>query len=251
MAEEDPTAEHGLKLAIPDYPFANDGLLHWSAITEWVTDYVSHYYTNAAAVAGDSELQSWWWEVKTKGHPDIKDGWPELNTPSDLVNILCTIIWVASGHHAAVNFGQYSYAGYFPNRPTITRNNVPTEDHQPGTDGFDRFLKKPEQALLDTFPSQVQATVVMSILDVLSSHSPDEEYLGARPEGPWKDEPAVAAAFERFSGRMKEMEGIIDGRNCDWRLKNRAGAGIVPYQLLKPYSKPGVTGMGVPNSISI
>ncbi|KAL6662123.1 hypothetical protein ACP70R_001507 [Stipagrostis hirtigluma subsp. patula] len=32
MAEEDPKSEHGLKLTMKDYPFANDGQLIWDAI---------------------------------------------------------------------------------------------------------------------------------------------------------------------------------------------------------------------------
>jgi len=91
----------------------------------------------------------------------------------------------------------------------------------------------------------------MAILDVLSNHSPDEEYLGQDPEPALKEEPAIKTAFERFSGRLKELEGIIDKRNTDKRFKNRSGAGIVPYELLKPFSEPGVTGKGVPYSISI
>ncbi|XP_068641314.1 linoleate 13S-lipoxygenase 2-1, chloroplastic-like [Aristolochia californica] len=251
MAEEDPTAEHGLKLAIEDYPFANDGLLLWSAIKEWVTEYVSHYYPSASLVTSDTELQSWWAEIKTKGHPDKTEGWPPLSTPSHLIYILSTMIWVSSGLHAAVNFGQYSYGGYFPNRPTIARTKVPTEDSQPGTEGFQQFMEKPELTLLECFPSQKQAMSVMAILDVLSNHSPDEEYLGEKEEGAWKEDPVIAAAFESFSGKLKQIEGIIDGRNTDLGLKNRTGAGVVPYTLLKPFSEPGVTGMGVPNSISI
>lgn len=44
---------------------------------------------------------------------------------------------------------------------------------------------------------------------------------------------------------------IIDERNADLNLKNRSGAGIMPYELLKRFSDPGVMAMGVPNSISI
>ena len=122
MAVEDPTAEHGLKLSIEDYPFANDGLILWDAIKQWVRDYVNHYYPDSSLVESDKELQDWWTEVRTKGHADKKDEpwWPVLKTPDDLVNVLTTIIWVAAGHHAAVNFGQYVYAGYFPNRPKMT-----------------------------------------------------------------------------------------------------------------------------------
>ena len=91
----------------------------------------------------------------------------------------------------------------------------------------------------------------MSILDVLSNHSPDEEYLGENPEPSWQEDPIIAAAFKKFNGRLKEIEGIIDERNANPKLKNRSGAGTLPYQLLKPFSESGVTGKGVPYSISI
>ncbi|XP_034202485.1 linoleate 13S-lipoxygenase 2-1, chloroplastic-like [Prunus dulcis] len=251
MAVEDPTAEHGLKLTIEDYPFANDGLILWDAIKEWVGDYVNHYYPDPTLVESDTELQGWWTEVRTKGHADKKDEpwWPVLKTPENLIHILTTIIWVTAGHHAAVNFGQYMYAGYFPNKPTIARTNMPTED--PSEEFFENFLKKPEMALLMCFPSQIQATKVMAVLDVLSNHSPDEEYLGEKLESSWAENPVINAAFERFNGNLKRLEGIIDERNTNLKLKNRVGAGVVPYELLKPFSAPGVTGMGVPNSISI
>ncbi|XP_042472154.1 linoleate 13S-lipoxygenase 2-1, chloroplastic-like [Zingiber officinale] len=251
MAMEDPEAEHGLRLTIDDYPYAKDGLLIWSAIEQWVADYVGHYYPSPADVAADSELQSWWTEVRTKGHSDKQHEpwWPSLNTQADLVRILTTIIWVASGHHAAVNFGQYHFAGYFPNHPSIARANMPVEDAE--EDDLAAFRAKPEAALLRCFPSILQAAQVMAIQDVMSAHSLDEEYLGKDAEAAWTKNPVVYAAFERFNGRLRVIEGIIDARNADPRLKNRCGAGIVPYQLLKLYSGPGVTGMGVPNSISI
>jgi lipoxygenase len=50
---------------------------------------------------------------------------------------------------------------------------------------------------------------------------------------------------------LKELEWIIDERNGNNDLKNSVGVGIVPYQILKPFSPPGVvTGKGVPYSIS-
>ncbi|KAL5976037.1 hypothetical protein ACLOJK_020367 [Asimina triloba] len=251
MAEEDPTAQHGLKLTIEDYPFAADGLLVWSAIEKWISDYVAHYYPKDEMVSSDTELQAWWTEVRTKGHADKKDEpwWPSLNTPQDLTQVLTTIVWVASAHHAAVNFGQYSYGGYFPNRPSILRTNMPVEDE--ACEQFKRFWERPERELLEGFPSQFQATLVMAILDVLSTHSQDEEYLGELPESAWTDNPTIRLAFEKFNARLKEIEATIDERNNDRNLRNRTGAGMIPYELLKPFSKPGVTGRGIPNSISI
>ncbi|GER25062.1 lipoxygenase [Striga asiatica] len=238
-------------LTIEDYPYANDGLLLYDAITEWVTDYVTHYYPEPNLVQSDSELQSWWTEIRTLGHMDKKDEpwWPQLKSPQDLIGILTTIIWVVSGHHAAVNFAQFDFGGYFPNRPTITRTPMPTED--PSEEDKKKFLERPEAFLLDCLPSQMQAMNVLAVLDVVSAHSPDEEYLGEKIEPFWAEDKVIAAAFKRFNGRMKEIEGIIDGRNADTRLMNRTGAGVVPYTLLKPFSEPGVTLRGVPNSVSI
>ncbi|XP_050210798.1 linoleate 13S-lipoxygenase 2-1, chloroplastic-like [Mercurialis annua] len=250
MAVERPLFDHGLHLTIQDYPYANDGLLLWDGIKQWVDDYVSHYYPEAHKVECDTELQQWWHEVRTKGHEDKKDEkwWPVLNTQHDLIKVLTTIIWVASGHHAAVNFGQYAYAGYFPNRPTIIRTNMPTENNE---QEYQNFLNNPEKSLLNTLPKRVQATTVMAILDVLSSHSLDEEYIGHTLEPSWEADPVIKMAYEKFTNKMEMLDAIIDDRNNDPKNKNRTGAGVLPYELFKPLSNSGVTGKGVPNSISI
>ncbi|XP_027910027.1 linoleate 13S-lipoxygenase 2-1, chloroplastic-like [Vigna unguiculata] len=251
LAVEDPTAPHGLKLTIEDYPYANDGLDLWAAFKSWFTEYIDHYYADSNAVQSDTELQAWWDEVINVGHADKKDEpwWPALKTKEDLVEVVTTIAWTTSGHHAAVNFGQFSFAGYFPNRPTIARTNLPLED--PSDPEWELFLQKPEVTMLKCFPSQYQATTVITVLDVLSNHSPDEEYIGTSVEPAWEQEPRVKAAFEKFKGRLNELEGTIDERNADLTKKNRNGAGVVPYELLKPTSEAGVTGKGVPYSISI
>ncbi|CAN6802964.1 lipoxygenase 2, chloroplastic-like [Brassica napus] len=251
LAVEDEKAEHGVRLTIPDFPFANDGLMLWDALKEWVTDYVNHYYPDAEQVKLDEELQGWWSEVRNIGHGDKKNEpwWPVLKTQDDLIEVVTTIAWVASGHHAAVNFGQYGYGGYFPNRPTTSRIKMPVEE--PTEEELKEFYEDPEKTMLKTFPSKKQATIVMVTLDLLSAHSPDEEYLGENAEASWAHEPVIYAAYERFKGKLQYLEGVIDERNVNVSLKNRTGAGVVKYELLKPISEPGVTGMGVPYSVSI
>jgi lipoxygenase len=61
----------------------------------------------------------------------------------------------------------------------------------------------------------------------------------------------VEAAFERYKSRLSEIDLLIKARNQDKQLKNRAGdAGQLPYQQLRPSSGPGITGMGIPNSVT-
>lgn len=49
---------------------------------------------------------AWWKEIREEGHPDKQEGWPELHTVADLTEILTTIAYNGSAHHAAVNFGK-------------------------------------------------------------------------------------------------------------------------------------------------
>ncbi|KAL5055440.1 hypothetical protein RYX36_036122 [Vicia faba] len=251
MAVEDPSMPFGVKLVIDDYPYAADGLLIWSAIKEWVESYVEHFYFESNSIASDVELQEWWSEIKFKGHHDKRNEpwWPKLDTKEDLSGILTTIIWVASGQHAAINFGQYPFGGYVPNRPTLMRKLIPQENDP----DYEKFIENPQLFFLSSLPTQLQATKVMAVQDTLSTHSPDEEYLGQvnHLHNHWINDHAVLKLFSKLSTRLEEIEEIINARNKDLRLKSRTGAGVPPYELLLPTSGPGVTGRGIPNSISI
>ncbi|KAI5078529.1 hypothetical protein GOP47_0006200 [Adiantum capillus-veneris] len=229
MAEEDPESPGGLRLLIEDYPYAADGLLIWDAIKTWVDEYVSLYYSNPQDLAGDNEIHEWWREIRECGHVDKKDEdwWPELRTKKDLIGILSTIIWITSAHHAAVNFGQYTYGGYVPNHPCMTRMLIPEQDED--CEEYKKLLQDPQKYFLSTISNRLQSTVVMSVLDSLSTHAPDEEYLGQRHQAKWTADADALAAASKFSSKM----------------------GVLPYELLRPTSGPGVTGRGVPNSISI
>ncbi|KAJ7945523.1 Lipoxygenase [Quillaja saponaria] len=251
MAVKDPSMPCGVKLVIEDYPYAADGLLIWSAIQEWVESYVEHFYYDPISVTSDVELQAWWNEIKNKGHYDKRDEswWPRLDNNEDLSGILTTIIWVASGQHAAINFGQYPFGGYVPNRPTLMRKLVPQENEP----DYEKFIQNPQLVFLSSLPTQLQATKVMAVQDTLSTHSADEEYLGQvnAQHRDWINDHKILKLFKKFSARLEEIEEIIKLRNKDNTLKNRSGAGVPPYELLLPSSGPGVTGRGIPNSISI
>jgi len=181
--------------------------------------------------------------------PRWQKGWEVVAENEDLDELTqtcTTIIWVASALHAAVNFGQYPYAGYHPNRPTISRRFMP----EPGTLEFDQLIANPERAFLRTITNQVQALVGISLIELLSRHSSDEVYLGQRDTPEWTSDAVPLEAFERFQMRLKQVEANILRRNDDETLKNRVGPAKLPYTLLYPSSGIGITGRGIPNSIS-
>ncbi|KAK6243127.1 hypothetical protein QUC31_009536 [Theobroma cacao] len=249
VAVNDKNSPNGLRLLIKDYPYAVDGLEIWFAIEKWVRDYCSFYYKTDEMVQQDIELQAWWKELREEGHGDKKNEpwWPKMQTREELIDTCTIIIWVASALHAAVNFGQYPYAGYLPNRPTISRRFMPEK----GTPEYAELESNPDKAYLKTITAQLQTLLGISLIEILSRHSSDEVYLGQRDTPEWTSDATPLAAFEEFGKRLSGIEERIVEMNKDEQLKNRVGPVNMPYTLLYPTSQGGLTGKGIPNSVSI
>ncbi|CAN6287139.1 unnamed protein product [Urochloa humidicola] len=260
VAVPDQTSPYGVRLLIKDYPYAVDGLVIWWAIEQWVKEYLDIYYPSDGELQRDVELQAWWKEVRQEAHGDLKDRgwWPKMDTVQQLARSCTTIIWVASALHAAVNFGQYPYAGYLPNRPTVSRRKMP----EPGTKEYAQLEKGQEAAdkvYIRTITSQFQSILGISLIEILSKHSSDEVYLGQRAEPErWTSDAKALDAFKRFSSRLVKIESRIKTMNDNPVFKNRKGPVDMPYMLLYPNTSDvdgtkgeGLTGMGIPNSVSI
>ena len=87
---------------------------------------------------------------------------------------------------------------------------------------------------------------------ILSRHNTDEYYLGDRSDNlGWTSDLQPLEAFERFRKKLDEVEEKLKNRNRDKKLRNRFGPVNMPYILLYPRSEEGLTGKGIPNSISI
>ncbi|KAF8748789.1 hypothetical protein HU200_012840 [Digitaria exilis] len=223
--------------ADPGLPYATDGLAIWHAIEQWVSEYLSIYYPDDATLQGARRRAR-----RPQGRAMVaQDG-----AVSELAGACTTIIWVASALHAAVNFGQYPYAGYLPNRPTVSRRRMP----EPGTDAYAELERDPELG-------QIQTIIGISLIEILSKHSSDEVYLGKRDTAAWTSDARALAAFQRFSDALVAIEGKVVGENRDPQLKNRSGPAEFPTCCCTPNTSDrtgaaaGLTAKGIPNSISI
>ncbi|XP_058094148.1 linoleate 9S-lipoxygenase A-like [Magnolia sinica] len=254
LAVVDSDHPSGVRLLFEDYPYGADGLDIWTTIKTWVSDYCSIYYTDDATVSSDIEIQAWWNEIRQVGHGDKRNEgwWYQMNTLSNLTQTLTTLMWIASALHASVNFGQYGYAGYPLNRPTTCRKFIPEE----GTLEFAEFLEDPDKYYLKMLPDRFATTLGVALIEVLSTHMSDEVYLGQRSSPEWTDNDDVRKIFEKFRNNLKEVEKVIMERNGNPKLKNRLGPARIPYTLLFPDTSKvgptkGITGKGIPNSVSI
>eukprot|EP00884_Botryococcus_braunii_P020118 jgi/Botrbrau1/6790/Bobra.0057s0024.2 len=237
-ADEKPVRENGKLVPRIDFPYAEDGLDIYYAIRNYFTDYLSIYYSDTGAngklkVTEDPEVTAWYAEVKEKGHPEKKVGWIELKDIASLARILTIIVWTASAHHSAVNYGQYDYSGWMPTRPSLIRKPIPTsgEELKELKDNF-------EGSVLKILSDPMTALQVMLVMKVLSVHDTDESYL--TDNNIYLTAPEALEAEKKFHAALDKIESDIDARNAPGKSKIRSGDGVttLPYTLLTPYLVP-------------
>jgi arachidonate 15-lipoxygenase len=142
---------------LPEFPYRDDAVLLWEAISRYVTHYLQRYYPNDQAVQQDRYLQAWAEELGAPlnsrpitDFPQAPDWLPtewlsetglrleqlpsyarvpdfpsaerpgELTSLQQLIDIATIIIFTCGPQHAAVNFSQFDYVGYTPNAPFAT-----------------------------------------------------------------------------------------------------------------------------------
>ncbi|KAM7469432.1 hypothetical protein LguiA_007615 [Lonicera macranthoides] len=135
-----------------------------------------------------------------------------------------------------------------PNRPAMSRRLLP----EPDTPDYDELESNPEKAYLKTITSQLQSVLGISLIEILSRLSSDEVFLGQRDTAEWTTDMEAIKAFGRFGKKLEEIEKRIDKMNGDKkRWRNRVRPVDMPYTLPYPGCDVGLSGKGIPNSVSI
>ncbi|GBG43227.1 hypothetical protein CBR_g76811 [Chara braunii] len=237
---------------LPYYPYRDVGTKIWDAMHKYVLTYLRIYYGETEAsrefIVKDKELVAWWTDVKF-GNSKFEysfsevEEWPKLETVEDLAFICTTIMWTASAQHAAVNFCQYDYYAFTPNHPAATRRPMPD--------------KVDEKTFMEVMPLPRDQVTAISVVDLLSAFSDDEEYIGRKDQTAygWLVDPAAKEAYEQFCNDLDYVEKEVQAYNELNKTKGR-----LPYKYLFPRTNrndkdnssvtPNGT-EGIPNSVSI
>lgn len=115
----DSRAPHGLKRMIGLHPHAKDRLELWIPIGAQVKAHINLFYTGNKEFQADDDLQNWSTNLRTKGHAEVKN----VECQTARRTTWCRsprLVWVASCHHAVVNFGEYLYTGFMLKYPCMT-----------------------------------------------------------------------------------------------------------------------------------
>ncbi|WP_434387807.1 lipoxygenase family protein [Melittangium boletus] len=209
---------------LPDYPYRDDALPLWDALEAFVSDILARFYKSSAELLQDTEMQAWWKDLTTHGLPVDKLPCAELTRVADLVDILTTVLFTGSVHHAAVNSLQYEHYAFVPNAPLCMRQPPPTKKGVLQAADFAEMI-----------PTRAQTLWQVAMGRALASFGEDEEFLLS--EGGWREtyfhEPEFLAIRERFHTRLRGQLAAV-------KLLNATRE--VPYTVLQPDRIPcGIT----------
>ena len=151
---------------LPNYPYRDDGLLIWNAISEWVSSYLKLFYADDISVQNDAVIQAWIQDLTASnggqmtgiGEKVTDDDPVKIQTLMYLIEAVTLIIFTASANHAAVNFPQAPFMTYMPNMPLAGYREAPKT-----TVGIS------EQDYLDLLPPLCQAESQMNMTYLLGS----------------------------------------------------------------------------------
>ena len=115
----------------------------WNAYGEFAKDFVNEVYDSDEEVASDKIIHEWAIET-TDASRGAVPGFPTSFKDKDtLVRVLQTLMWIPSGLHAAVNFPQYDFYAFAPNKPLGMRaslSSLPDNDSNIRPWMFEKFF---------------------------------------------------------------------------------------------------------------
>jgi arachidonate 15-lipoxygenase len=126
---------------LQNYFYREDGFKLWNALGDYTTDAVNHIYADDEAVKADGDLQKWADEMAAKDGAAYT-GFPEsIGTKKLLAHVLQILIWNFSALHSILDFPQWTYVGYIPNRPNALYQPMP-ELGEDKADIDEAYIKK-------------------------------------------------------------------------------------------------------------
>ncbi|KAJ8608435.1 hypothetical protein CTAYLR_009596 [Chrysophaeum taylorii] len=200
-----------------DYFYANDGLLVWNAIGEYARDFVDYLYDKDVDVVEDKQLQEWAFEVADPDRANIK-GFPfPMCSKPQLARALQTTIWTASALHSAVNFPQFDYMAYQPNRPSALLKPI-----SPETARLDYIMDHalPTKAITDNI------AFIVWLLTLPSKHCLTELRENERTK--WRH------VYAKFKTNLLHISSLIQARNDKLNTTDVP----FPYDFLDPTQIP-------------
>lgn len=193
--------------SLPDYPYRDDALLAWGAIHQWVSEYVSIYYSSDAQVVGDTELAAWTASLMAENEGNVK-GFKTIANRAQLVEVLTMVVFTASAQHSAANFPQKGMMMYAPMFSGAGWTQVP----EPGKE----YTQRDWLAMLPSLPLGIEQINLLSVLGSIYYRRLGDYRSNYFPYPQWFEDSNITGSdgpLARFKNALLEVEATITARN--------------------------------------
>ncbi|MFZ6649561.1 lipoxygenase family protein [Undibacterium sp. TJN25] len=197
----------GNAVHLPDYPYRDDALLAWGAIHQWVTEYVSIYYSSDAQVVGDTELAAWTASLMAENEGSVK-GFKSIADRAQLVEVLTMVIFTASAQHSAANFPQKGMMMYAPMFSGAGWTQVPEAGKE--------YTQRDWLAMLPSLPLGIEQINLLSVLGSIYYRRLGDYRSNYFPYPEWFEDHNITGSdgpLARFKNALLEVEATINARN--------------------------------------
>jgi len=199
---------------VKDYYYRDDGFKIWYAIKDYVQTVVHELYENDKSVANDPAIHAWYEEVTDPARANIPS-FPKIETRNDLIESITTIIFTCSAQHSAVNYPQYEYVGFIPNRPDALFRPMPAKQIEDLTDNF----------IASALPTVYVTHFQVSITHLLTTPPEKDDLLSELAA----TRNVFPNAHKRFMKDLRKVSAEINERNAALEKQ-----GKTPYPWLLP-----------------
>jgi len=143
---------------MPGYLYRDYGFMIWDALENYIRTIIFREIHSDAAVRKDFCIQGWTQELSDVRYGNVR-GFPRLiESREHLVQTLTNIIFTATAQHSVVNFGQFDYYSFIPNKPLALTQLMPEDAEHTITWEY----------VMSALPNEVRTRQTMEITSVLS-----------------------------------------------------------------------------------
>lgn len=190
---------------LPNYPYRDDGMLLWNAISTFVGKYLRLYYGSDADVLADREIQGFAEDLASPDGARIPQLASSFKTIDELAQLVTRVMFASGPFHSALNFTQYEFFAYCPNAPASLYADIPSNLRSLSQDDLDALT----MAIL---PPPAKAKVQLQTVVELTSYRYDE--FGRYQAGDFVD-PAAQQLVTELDAALDAAEATIAQRNQD------------------------------------
>jgi len=189
---------------LPNYLYRDYGFLIWNAMHDYVLEIIRQIYKTDEGVRSDERLVALIDELYDPAMGNLPGERDQLDSIANLTEFIAGLMFTCSAGHSVVNFGQFDYYAFIPNRPLFMRRPMPDDE---------RLVTM--EYVMSALPDRDGTQEIIAMARTLTLLEPTSLLDDLRPQtGQISKTTAFPAATAKLYQRLADIDAVILTRNA-------------------------------------